>query len=140
MGCFQMLRNPLIGFGGGGRGTGDGDSSMLGRGPGVPCIETGKTEFCRRAPCAVYAHSCFICTGKRNTVPVYFFFLPLDVYACIFIQLEKDPLQKEYDAASTGSQGFAFSDSHKYLFNQPASWQTFSSVSLAFNSTFLSLL
>lgn len=34
----------------------------------------------------------------------------------------------------------AFSSSHEYLFNHLGSWQTFSSVSLAFNSTFLTLL
>lgn len=49
-------------------------------------------------------------------------------------------LFKECDAAATGSQGFAFSSSRKYLFNHLDSWQTFSSVSLAFNSTFLTLL
>lgn len=85
----------------------------------------------------VSTDSCFISTGRGNTL---FRFVTTDM--CFYLtggRLE-DALQKGYEAAATVSEGFAFSSSQNSLFNQPGSWQKLSSASLAFNSTFFSLL
>ena len=111
---------------------------MLGRGPYVLCIDTGKTVLQESTLCSLCPQLFYLHRKMKHSAGLNFF--TMEMYIYLIGEKWSNNLQKQYDAAAAGSQGFAFSSSHEYLFNQPASWQTFSAVSLAFSSTFLRLL